>query len=819
MRLRCAVFIVVFFNSVSLASYAQPKTLIDSIAAQIELAGTQQPAALLFVHFDKTIYSNNENVWFTGYLLKDNVNGRHHTLSVALIREDDRSVLAEGKYVLYNGLAFGNMVLPDSLPTGNYSLVCYTNVLVNGLPPALFIQPLTIKSSDASSFNATLSLMDSITTGKDSARVLLKAMTKDYTLVKKAKVKYFIGDRAHPLHSGILKTDNFGEAQIPVPLKEITTSNNMLQAEIDNGTAIKNFSIKLPVYKKQTLIKFYPEGGHLIEGAVNTVGCEALNNEGEPLSVTASLYQNDQLLQMVKTNLYGMGSFTLSPEKGANYYVKLPGIDTSYPLPFALPRGPVISVTNALAADTLFVTVNNGDAGNTLLLLVHDYQNVFINSDVNTTSNMMRLKIPLPAVPKGLATLTILDSMGRPLAERIFFAHFDKRALVTVSTDSSSYAMRQKVTMHLKLADADHHPLTGLVSIACVQNNRLDLVKTMNIENYAYLTSALQTFFYKGSLMRNDAENTIFLEQLLLIKGWRKYTWQDIAAKRSAADAVIDSLQFKGKITINKKALKRPVLLNLKNFVTPKFSELQLINTDSTGKFELLPEKIVGEPDRKFEITVRSDRQEEYAVAVNDPYAAMNKNLAASLLFPDYSPRSFAQSSQAFVLKKGEVVKTLKTVVVKATKDDRTYLVQPGTNACGDYVCMNGILNCTNHPNDRYQPVVGRTYGTRYGAGSAVTPMRYDGCLALTNSEYKFSMQGIYKQKEFYVTDLTKADISDAQYLSTLYWNYSALTNANGELELSFYTSDIAGKFRIVVQGITKDLVLYGEQFFEVRGE
>jgi hypothetical protein len=52
-----------------------------------------------------------------------------------------------------------------------------------------------------------------------------------------------------------------------------------------------------------------------------------------------------------------------------------------------------------------------------------------------------------------------------------------------------------------------------------------------------------------------------------------------------------------------------------------------------------------------------------------------------------------------------------------------------------------------------------------------------------------------------------------------LYWNYCALTNANGELELSFYTSDIPGKFRIVVQGIAKELVLYGEQFFEVRGD
>ncbi|MGG9962782.1 hypothetical protein [Ferruginibacter sp. SUN106] len=219
---------------------------------------------------------------------------------------------------------------------------------------------------------------------------------------------------------------------------------------------------------------------------------------------------------------------------------------------------------------------------------------------------------------------------------------------------------------------------------------------------------------------------------------------------------------------------------------------------------------------------MRNDRQLEYAVAVNDPYQAMNKKLAASLIFPDYSPRSFAQSSQAFVLKPGEVAKTLKTVVVAAKKDNSFFTARkPGVNACGDYVCLNGILNCTNHPNDQFQPEVGKSYGNRFG-GNNIVQMVYYGCTALTqlaNNEYRFLMQGIYNKKEFYVTDLTKADATDPQYLSTLYWNYSLLTNANGEAELIFYTSDITGKFRIVVQGVAKDEVLYGEQFFEVRGE
>lgn len=37
------------------------------------------------------------------------------------------------------------------------------------------------------------------------------------------------------------------------------------------------------------------------------------------------------------------------------------------------------------------------------------------------------------------------------------------------------------------------------------------------------------------------------------------------------------------------------------------------------------------------------------------------------------------------------------------------------------------------------------------------------------------------------------------------------------ETELSFYTSDIPGKFRIVVQGVTDKDVVYAEAYYEAE--
>jgi len=54
---------------------------------------------------------------------------------------------------------------------------------------------------------------------------------------------------------------------------------------------------------------------------------------------------------------------------------------------------------------------------------------------------------------------------------------------------------------------------------------------------------------------------------------------------------------------------------------------------------------------------------------------------------------------------------------------------------------------------------------------------------------------------------------------------YTSIENVrfSGELRkivgTVFYTSDIAGRFRVIVQGITNGGVLHGEHFFEVKRE
>ena len=74
---------------------------------------------------------------------------------------------------------------------------------------------------------------------------------------------------------------------------------------------------------------------------------------------------------------------------------------------------------------------------------------------------------------------------------------------------------------------------------------------------------------------------------------------------------------------------------------------------------------------------------------------------------------------------------------------------------------------------------------------------------------------GIRYHKEFYLDEYK--DPLEPAFFSTIYWNYGIILAPQKETELSFYTSDIVGTFKVIVQGVTKDDVIYTEKKFEVK--
>ncbi len=791
--------------------------IIDTVESNLRQYAAANSASLLFVHFDKNIYSNFENVWLRAYLLNSDASvDSINTLEVFLVKDNDRRIWAESRFVMKKGFAAGNMFLPDSLPPGNFSFIAYTNRVFNGTPDDIFVQPVTVKTAEGD-FSLSLVLLDTITAGKDSLKVLVRASGKSLKDLKDAKFSYSLGN-GQPRAGAMGKT---GETEINIPAGELQGANSILHAELKNGLLYKNSSLTLPTKSCAGQVKFFPEGGNLVDSTPAVVGWEVKNSQGAPLQVTGLLIENGQVTDTINTGPDGIGKFVITPRSISRYTVMIHDarlVDTSYQLPRIFPLMPSFAVANAVADDTLYVTVRNIHTGvGNLYFVLYDFRSLFKAYGLRAAQAVQSLSIPLAELPKGAFTLTLMNEEGRPYAERLCFAHYNTRDTVVISTDSSYYLARQKVQLKISLKGHFSEPAGAILSVACVQAARMDFSKIMDIASYTYLGHSMANIPVAPGLL-GGSDNGRKLETILLVRGWRRYTWADMMHSTANPPHILqDNMLFQGQVTRNNKTIKNPVDIGLYTD-----NSVQTITTGSDGRFQIPAEGLVTNPDKKVLFFINKGFQMSYSLHLADPYHNINLRLASQLQFHNFDISGQDNNNASFALKPGEYQNILQAVTVSAAANGTSisghYPVYKG--ACTDYVCPYGYLNCGDHKFNpaNTKPVNGHVYiATEQGKTGL---MVYSGNCGGedTKNDYLVTLDGTYTNKEFYASDFSNTvATASPEYLSTLYWNPTVLITGRETAVLSFYTGDLPGRFKIVVQGRTDNDVVYGEYFFTVK--
>ncbi len=777
-----------FLCHLTIYSYGQ-----DVIAEKIRINGLANPSAKLFVHFDKNVYSSNEMAWFTAYLLEEQAElvDKHTVLAVSLIRDADSAIVVQEKFVMGQGLSFGNMVIPNKLENGNYHFLVFTNVVVGDKPTVVFTQRITLKTNITPALKANIAFQNKPAITDQEANLLFKVSTsEDKLLPKAAEVTYQLGN-----FKGKGKTDTFGQLAIAIPFTAIKNDTIVnVKVKYEKDSALVN--IAMPVFKRIANVSFYPEGGYLVDQTPGYVSFEFKDQFGQPLQTQAILFKDNTPVDTLQSNYYGMGKFALVPTIKSRYNVKLlfdKLIDSTYLLPQILASGVAVSVNEAVVTDTLNLTVRGNLNGNYILRL-HNFKESYTYTSIYL-NKMQRLKIPLNHLPKGLFTITLSDSLNRPLADRMAFAHYDTAEIVKIETDKPVYKPREKVTLKLSLDSAFTE---GIFSVAVVQQSRINSKNRTDIESYAYLESEL------GNLPINATgspyKDKAFIEDILRVKGWSRYTWLKLNAIKPA-DTIknYNPMEITGRVTKNEKSLTKALSLGIT--IDTTFS---LLPTDVTGKFTLPIDNLIAESGKKAYIFLAKGNNEMMKIKLNDPYTTLAKNNIKEY-WPNYSSLPI-NTTNVLPQKIGEQSILLNEVAIKSNiineKFGKNEKLELGPNACGDYVCEFGILNCPYHT-AATSPVKGKSYGVLNKINKdGFDVVVYKGCLILDKEKQSLftSIPILYVAKEFYVNEYK--DKKEPAISSTLYWNHYVKLINNNSLNLTFFASDIEGEYKIIVQGM-----------------
>ena len=117
--------------------------------------GQQKPAAFKlffeksYIHTDRNVYVQGDDVWFKVYLINGQSNTPINTsgnLYVELI-DPNAQIVSKQTIRLDDGLGNGDFKLVDTIPAGNYRIRAYTNWMRNFGDNFIFEKGITILSS------------------------------------------------------------------------------------------------------------------------------------------------------------------------------------------------------------------------------------------------------------------------------------------------------------------------------------------------------------------------------------------------------------------------------------------------------------------------------------------------------------------------------------------------------------------------------------------------------------------------------------------------------------------------------------------------
>ncbi len=750
----------------------------------------------LFLHLDRPAYASGETMWFKLY----NLDGTQHqpldmskVAYVEVLDETKRPVL-QGKFALKAGTGKGSFVLPPTLGSGNYTVRAYTNWMKNFSPDFYFEQPVTIINT-----------------------------------FKNAGLK---------------------------PAKEAAAYD--IQFFPEGGNLVDGLTCKVA-----------------FKGTDSKSG-KGIACQGEIVD------QEGNVVAQFEPLKFGIGHFTFTPSRASKYTAKitLPNQQVlTRQLPAIQEQGYTVQVEEKGAAEVMVTVAAKGLQSEQVYLLGHARQQIGVAEAGTLQNGKATFVFRKAALADGINHLTVFNSRQKPVCERLYFKRPAARLEIAATTDKNSYGTRQKVTIDMTTAATTGAAVPADLSLAVYRLDALQGPVATDIASYLWLTSDLKGTIEQPEYYLT-ATGTVAdqaLDNLMLTHGWSRFRWQEVlrnrpqvfeyqpevnghlvrskvthAATGTPAQGITTYLAAPGKhvrFYQGTSAANGMVQHEVKDFYGYKEIILQTNTTkDSTYHFRVFSpfsEKFAA--TKLPELALAKSLQPEVAqrhleVQVQNAYFETYRDVFYS---PGIDSTAFyGKPDDRYLLDDYIRFKTMEEVLheyvtpVQARKRKGGYhlmvLDRPNRGIFSDnpLVLLDGVpvfdmnrVMAIDPLKVKQLEVVTQKYfvGPRtYSGIVSFTTYKGDlGSLQLDPRSLLLEYEGLQLEREFYAPAYATPEQLQSRlpdFRNLLHWVPDVKTKADGKGNVAFYTSDQAGKYLVVVQGITEKGLAGSKTFtFEVK--
>lgn len=281
--------------------------------------------------------------------------------------------------------------------------------------------------------------------------------------------------------------------------------------------------------KEKLSLRFFPEGGQLVEGVASQVAFKAESKSEGNIKLSGTLYSKDgRELTSFETLHDGMGYFEYTPTaQPALAKVNYRGKNYEFPLPDALPSGYVLQAGCNAGALSVQVSCNAATPQDTLAVFISHQGRPYLYQLINCqTNNPQKFIVQTRKLPPGILQVSLLNRAGNTLCDRFVFANPRAPLQITPKRLKEVYAPYTPIRCELQVSNAIGEPVPSKLSVSIRDAVRSDYMEyDNNLFTDLLLTSDLKGYIHQPGYYFTEASprKQEELDVLLMVHGWRKY--------------------------------------------------------------------------------------------------------------------------------------------------------------------------------------------------------------------------------------------------------------------------------------------------------
>ena len=573
--------VLLYFSSLS------AQTMQDTIIANFSLM-ERIPKEKLYLHLDKPFYGAGEKIWFKGYLVNaitHQNNAQSNFIITELINRSDSIV--ERKKIRRDSLGFHNaFTLPATLPAGDYYLRGYSNWMLNEDPDFFFSRNIKIGNSIDNTIVSSIEYQQEDDTHYTAK---IKFTSNVQAVFENTTIKYLYLENGKIKNKGKKKTDENGWISISLPDLKSPVARR-IEVELDDPQYIYKRTFHLPVFTNDFDVKFFPEGGALINIPHQNVAFKAQGADGFSKEIEGFLFNSKgDTLTNFRSEHNGMGIFTMNPVNNETYYVTVrtnDSITKRFDLPAIEPKG--ISIAMSHYKQEIRYEIQKTEATEwpqKLFLLAHTRGKLAILQPINPKRTFGKMNDSL--FTEGITHFMLIDEQGNALSERLIFVPDHKPNQWQITTDQPTYGKREKVSLQIAAKDSEGNPVEGTFSVSITDRKSIQPDSLAdNILSNLLLTSDLKGYVEDPAFyfLNQDARTLRSIDYLMMTHGWRRHKMENVLRTPSLnfTNYIEKGQTISGRIMgfFGANVKKGPICV-----LAPKYNIIATTETDEKGQF------------------------------------------------------------------------------------------------------------------------------------------------------------------------------------------------------------------------------------------